>query len=175
MVNVVQGKILITTQKDIENLSSKLEQIKLEHNQFILFTLSTIINQEIIDEIHHKTEADGVSLKIIQRTYLQINNNTSQGKVTFKIISDYTSESGFVVAEIIEHGRRAYVVYPIGNRKNPHLKYIKNGNVIFAKKVNIPEKPAEKYIAKTINMKIKKVQKRVDKEIKIWIQQILRS
>ena len=172
------AKIRVTTEKDFNRLLTKLAQIEMQYPQFLASALTTIINQEIVDAIHDKMRSQGISRKIIDTTFLSTTVQKSTNDIRFKIISNFVSETGFPVAQIIEHGRRAYTIKapePTADRPNPHLKFIKNGNTIFAKKVDIPELPARKIIQSTINKKIPRIQRRLNAETKRWFKGILRS
>ena len=66
MVLQLKGnKIIIKTQKDIERIQSRIMQIQMQYEAFVVFSLVTIINQEIVDKIHKKMRANNVSPKVI--------------------------------------------------------------------------------------------------------------
>ena len=53
MVLQLKGnKIVIKTQKDIQEMQSKIAQIQMQYESFSVFALITIINEEIVDKIH---------------------------------------------------------------------------------------------------------------------------
>ena len=171
-------QLKVTTEKDFNRLQTKLAQIEGQYPSFLVFTLTTILNQEIVDEIHQKMRSGGVSRKIIDTTFLSTVVQKSNNDITFKIISNFVSDTGFPVARIVENGRRAFTINapdPTEDRPNPHLKFIKNGTANYVKNVNIPVKPAAKTIQNTINKKIPTVQRRLNQETKKWFRQILLS
>ena len=47
-----------------------MAQIQLQYEPFTIFSLTTIINEEIVDEIHNKMRANNVSSKVINETFL---------------------------------------------------------------------------------------------------------
>jgi len=173
------NKIIVKTDKDIAELESKMAQIQLQYESFTIFSLTSIINQEIVDEIHNKMRANGVSQKVIDNTYLDNNIILSGNKVFFSIKSTYIDpDSGFAVAVMIEEGREAYTISapePTVDRPRPHLTPIIDGTQKFLKKADIPVFPAQKNIEQTITQKTNSVQKRLKTETAKWIKKILRS
>lgn len=167
----------------LQDLELKLAQIKLQYSGFTIFTLSWIIEQEIVDEIHRQMRNNNVSEKVVETTYLEkrtISSSNTKG-LEFFIKSDYVSESGFPVAIMIERGRKEYDVpkFPIPptpERPNPHLKYIdKDGKAVYRKKVKIPRKEAGNYIVDTIRDKKPDVVKKFNEVYAGWISSILKG
>ena len=180
MVLQLKGnKIIIKTQKDIQEISSKVAQIQQQYESFIVFSLVTIINQEIVDEIHKKMRANDVSPKVINETFLDPQVSIIGNKFFFKIKSTYQdTDTGFAVAVMIENGREAYTISapePTEERPRPHLTPIIQGEQKFLKKVDIPVFPAQKNVKDTIVKNISKVQNRINQETKKWMSQLLRS
>lgn len=180
MVLQLKGnKIIIKTQKDIQNIQSKIAQIQMQYEAFVVFSLVTIINQEIVDKIHKKMRANNVSPKVIHETFLDQQIRIVGNKFFFKIKSTYKdTDTGFTVAVMIEDGRKAYTISapePTPERPRPHLTPIINGEQKFLKKVDIPVFPAQKNIKDTITQNIDKVQNRINKETKKWMSGVLRS
>lgn len=174
-----KNKIIIKTEKDIQELESKMVQIQLQYTPFTIFILTTIINEEIVDVIQNKMRANGVSRKVIDNTFLDNNIIISGSAVFFSIKSTYTdTDSGFAVAVMIENGRKAYTISapePTANRPRPHLTPIIGGEKKFLKKVNIPVFPAQRNVKDTIEQRTKIVQKRLNSETAKWIKKTLRS
>lgn len=156
----------------IRDLQIKLAQIKLQYSGFVVFTSTYLIEQEIVDSIHQKMQANHVSSKIIERTYLdkQIIRQPGVKGVEFFIKSDYISDSGFPVSLIIEHGRKAYDIYG-----HPLTWIGKDGKRHFAEHVKIPRKHPGRYIISTIKEKRPVVQQRLNEETAKWIKGILNS
>jgi len=173
------NKIIIKTESDIKELESKMAQIQLQYEPFTVFSLTTIINEEIVDKIHDKMRANGVSSKVIHETFLDNNIMIIGNRVFFSIKSTYTdTDSGFAVAVMIEEGREAYTISapePTTDRPRPHLTPIIQGEKKFLKKVDIPVFPAQRNVKDTIEKRTKIVQKRLKTETAKWIKQILRS
>ena len=180
MVLQLKGnKIIIKTQKDIQEIQSKIAQIQMQYNAFIVFSLVTIINQEIVDKIHKKMRSNDVSPKVIHETFLDQNVRIIGNKFFFTIKSTYQdTDTGFAVAVMIEDGRKAYTISapsPTEERPRPHLTPIINGEQKFLKKVDIPVFPAQKNVKDTITQNIDKVQNKINKETKKWMSGVLRS
>jgi len=180
MVLQLKGKkIIIKTQKDIQELESKLAQIIAQYESFIVFSLVTIINQEIVDKIHDKMRANNVHPKVIHETFLDPNVKIIGNKFFFKIKSTYIdTDTGFAVAVMFENGREAYTISapePTSDRPKPHLTPIIKGEQKFLKKVNIPVFPAQKNVKDTIEKNISRVQKKINKDTKKWMSKVLRS
>jgi len=173
------NKIIVKTDKDIQELESKMAQIQLQYEPFTISALTTIINQEIVDEIHNKMRSKGVSQKVINETFLDNNIIILGNSFFFTIKSTYTdTDTGFAVAVMIEDGREAYTIKapePTTDRPKPHLTPIIEGEQKFLKKVDIPVFPAQRNVKDTIEKKTKKVQKRLKTETAKWIRKTLRS
>lgn len=170
--------IVIKTEKDINRLETKIGQVEIQYPAFLVSTLTTILNQEIIDEIHNKMRSENISQKIIDTTFLSTQAKKSEKSIIFVVISNFVSDSGFPVARMIENGRKAYIIKapePTAERPNPHLTPIIEGQRKFFKQAKIPVMPARKIIQKTINRKTTKVQNRLNRETKRWFKEILRS
>jgi len=180
MVLQLKGnKIIVKTEKDIQEMQSKIAQIRMQFEAFTVFALTTIINEEIVDKIHEKMRANNVSSKVIFQTFLDSKVTILGNKFFFTIKSTYKDpDSGFAVAVMIENGRKKYTISapePTEERPKPHLTPIIGGEQKFLKKVEIPEFPAQKNVKNTIDKNIGKVQNRITKETKKWMRQVLRS
>ena len=174
MVLQLKGnKIIIKTQKDLQEIQSKVAQIQMQYESFVVFSLVTIINQEIVDKIHDKMRSNNVSPKVIHETFLDQNVRIVGNKFFFKIKSTYKdTDTGFAVAVMFEDGREAYTISapePTEERPRPHLTPIINGEQKFLKKVDIPVFPAQKNVKDTIIKNIDKEQNRINKETKKWM------
>jgi len=151
----------------------------MQYESFIVFSLTTIINEEIVDEIHKKMRSNGVSPKVINETFLDPQIRIIGNKFIFRIKSTYTdTDTGFAVAVMIENGREAYTISapePTDERPRPHLTPIIEGEQKFLKKVDIPVFPAQRNVKDTIAKNISKVQNRINKDTKKWMSKVLRS
>jgi len=177
MVTIQGNKIIIKTEKDFRDLENKLAQIEMDYPAFVVSTVTTLINIHIIDVIQNKMRQAGVSSKVIDRTYLDTHAEKNGSVIIFHIKSDYISESGFPVATIIEHGRKAYFI----NQKSKRMTWLKNGIRKWAKRypegigVKIPVKTASNVIFDSIVSGQKVVQEELNKRTKQWITSIVKS
>lgn len=172
MVTLKGSTIIIKNEKDAIDLESKMAQIQMQYIAFVVSTLTTLLNQIIIDKIQQKMRDAKVSAKVIDRTYLATTAERNGQTITFSIMSDYISDSGFDVARMIEYGRRAYFVKPV---RKKFLSWIKNGTRFFSKGHKIPQKAALHAIMDTIVSGQPKVQKELNKHTKAWLSEILKS
>jgi len=173
------NKIIIKTEKDIQEISSKVAQIQMQYEAFVVFALTTIINREIVDKIHTKMRNNNVSPKVIHETFLDQQIIIVGNIFIFKIKSTYQdTDTGFAVATMIEEGREAYTISapePTPDRPRPHLTPIIGGEQKFLKKVDIPVFPAQYNVRDIIDQNIDKVKNQVIKDIQKWMKDILRS
>lgn len=172
------NKIQIKNDKDIKELESKMAQIQLQYESFTIFSLTTIINEELVDKIQDKMRSKNVSAKVIDNTFLDNNTIILGNKFFFRIKSTYKAENGFAVAVMIEDGREPYTINapaPTPERPRPHLTPIIKGEQKFLKKAKIPRFPAQRNVKSTIQKRLGIVQRRLDRETKRWMRKVLRS
>lgn len=160
---------------NLENLRFNLAQMKMQYAGFVNFTATKLIEQEIIDLIHTRLAAAGISKKVIETTFLNKKvvsvGSKFQRAVFFFVTSNYISETGFPVAVMIEKGRKAFFVKPT---KKQALSWLKDGQRFFSKGHEIPAYPARRIIYNTINEKRHTIQERLDAETVLWIRSILK-
>jgi hypothetical protein len=166
---------LIDTAKDIDDLQSKVAQIKLEYNNFIVRVIVQILNEDLIQVIQRKMADDGRSEKIIRSTRLSDSPVViSQNQLRWFVISDFKAINGFPVSIMIEEGRRAFTIVPT-KAKALHWVDESSGKDIFAKRANIPPFRARKFIEKTLRERKKLIQQKVNEQTERFIEDILRS
>ncbi len=178
--SIGENTLIITSERDVNKLISNTHQLVMQQDRFVISTASRLIESDIVDVIHEKMRKKNYSRKIIDSTFLSTRASKNKGSsdISFDIISNYISETGFPVAVMRERGRSAYVVFakpPTKSRPNPHLSYIVNGVRIFRKKSKIPRMPASNIIKDTVLKNTPKVQKKLNKAYKAWIRSVLRS
>lgn len=177
MVTIRGSSIIIKTEKDAQDIQSKVAQIQMEYISFVVSTLTTAINQIIVDPIQDKMRKAGVSEKVIDRTYLDVQAVKEENSIVFSIKSDYVSDSGFDVAKMIENGRKAYFI----KQKIKKMTWLKDGVRKWAKRypegigVKIPEKTALHAIIDGITKGQPKVQKYLNDKTKVWVSETLKS
>jgi len=166
---------LIDTAKDIEKIESKVGEIKLKYNAFIVGVIERILNEDVIDIIKQKMADDGRSEKIIRSTRLSdspivINLNT----LRWFIISDFKAINRFPVSIMIEEGRKAFTIVPV-KAKALHWIDESTGEDVFAKRANIPPFRPRKFIEKTIRERKRIIQQKVNEATERFFEDILRS
>lgn len=120
----------ITKPSDAEKLEFNLAQVELQGRDHALQTLSNLVNQLIIDEIHARMRSANYSQKIIERTFLERIEFVPNGEAEIHIKSDYHSESGFDVSEAREKGTAGHRVEPVNVEA---LSFLINGHRVFSK------------------------------------------
>jgi len=173
------NKIIVKNDRDLKELESKMAQIQLQSEPFTVFSLTTIVNEEIVDHIHNRMRSNGVSQKVIDETFLDPNVILLGKKFYFRIKSTYTDpDTNFPVAVMIEEGRKAYTVKapePTPQRPKPRLTPIIDGEQKYLKKADIPEFPAQRNVKSVIEKRTRIVQRRLNRETAKWIRKVLRS
>lgn len=91
----------------------KVMQIQQQYPQFLEIQGLRIINQEIIDPMQKRMEAEGYSKKIIDSTRVLEINVGGDGVLDYTIISDYESDDGFDVAKGREEGTEGVFLRPV--------------------------------------------------------------
>jgi len=166
---------LIDTAKDIDDIQSRVAQIKLQYNHFIVKVIEKILKEDLIDIIKQKMADDGRSEKIIRSTRISANPVViSQNQLRWFVISDFKAINGFPVSIMIEEGRRAFTIVPV-KAKALHWIDEATGDDVFAKRANIPPFRARKFIANTLRERKKIIQQKVNEQTERFIEDILRS
>lgn len=155
------------------DLFLKIGFIGQTYNAFIVNELETILNDEIVKPIQQKMASEGFSRKIIDSTRIaKTPVALTPGRITWKIISDYTAINGFPVAVMIEEGRKAYVIIPV---KAQALHWIDkdSGEDVFSKRSKIPRFRPRKFVQNTIRERKPRVQEKVDLATQRFVDDIL--
>jgi hypothetical protein len=175
MVTIKGSQIILKNEKDLHDLDAKFEHISSQYTPFVIFQLTTLINQLIVDPIQKKMREKGISSKIIDNTYL-VKQAEQQGQVIrFFIKSDFVAEGGFPVARMIEYGRKAFLT-PRVKRPDITLSWIDKttGKRRFSKQNKIPEYRAWRFIEKGIAEGQPKIQAELNSRSKLWIKENLK-
>jgi len=118
----------------------------MQYPEFVQRMAAKHINAEVVDKIRDEMEARGYSKNIIQQVRAEFVAIDDQGWIDFDIISDYEAD-GFDVAKMMEMGRRRYFIQQV---KKKALHWIIMGISFFSRGHWIPERPADKIVAKGI-------------------------
>lgn len=192
MATLKGNRIIIRNEIDARKIASAVAQIQMQYVGFVVFEMTTLINQLIVDPIQNKMRAKGISSKVIDRTYLDKTVIQYGQVIVFVIRSDYTSEKGFPVAVMIEFGRRAFFVRPLLSSGREQfvrvripgkftstlpkaLHWIKDGKNFFSKGHRIPRKPGSYIITDGVRSGQPKVQRELTRRTKKWVNGILKS
>ena len=127
------------------------------------------MNKIIIDEIQRRMEVEKFSPKIIQNTYLKAVNITGES-IRARIVSEYTSESGFDVAVAREKGTRDHMIAPTTKQA---LSWIFQGIRMFSKGHMVSGMKSLNLVRNTIKDKSDEVKRAVDNDFQKWAKQIL--
>ena len=162
----------ITKLSDLDKLEFNISQIELFRNDHARQTLSTIVNQKIIDVIHSRMRGFNYSPKIIDRTFLErIDITSAGGDAEIHIKSDYTSESGFEVASAREKGTARHKIEP----KDPTgvLSFLINGQRVYSKGHFVEGIVGSHIIESTIQQNTEDVQAEFQRVETQWVIQTL--
>ena len=167
----------ILTGVDVGDIKLRVNQIQIEYPYFVEDTLRELITELIVKPIQRKMEADGISKKIIDSTKLGSKpHKHKKASVIWTVVSDYRSISGFPVAVMIEHGRKAFFVEPKDptySRPNPTLKFDIGDETVFSKGHHIPEYRARKYVHQTVRENKKDVKRELNRRTKGFVRAIM--
>jgi len=167
----------ITKLSDVEKLEFNLSQIELFRNDHGKQTLTTLVNQHIIDKIHNSMRALNYSPKIIERTFLDRIEFLQNGEANIHIKSDFITESGFDISEAREKGTKRHKIELKGgtNSTGPPfaLSFLINGQRIFSKGHFVNGIVASHIIENTIQQNTALVQSEFQRIENLWIEQSL--
>jgi len=162
----IQGGL---SSKAIREYKNKLAHITNNMDDFLLLKTTEHMNKIIIDEIQRRMEVENFSPKIIQNTYLKGVYVTGE-KISAKVVSEYTSESGFDVAVAREKGTKDHMILPTTKQA---LSWIFQGMRMFSKGHMVSGLKSLHIIRNTIKDKSNEVKREVDLEFQKWVKQIL--
>jgi len=119
---------------DLSSQGIKDYKLKLAHltnnmDDFLINKTKEHTNKLIVDEITSKMERERFSPKIIQNTYLKEVSITGE-YIRARIVSEYSSESGFDVAVAREKGTKDHKIAPTTKKA---LSWIMAGVRMFSK------------------------------------------
>jgi hypothetical protein len=169
-----QLKALLTPSKimsseEVRDYKTKLAHITNNMDDFLIQAMKEHMNKIIIDEIQRRMEVENFSPKIIQNTYLKEVSITGE-RVRAKVVSEYTSESGFDVAVAREKGTKDHMIVPTSANA---LSWIFQGVRMFSKGHMVSGLKSLNIVRNTIKDKSSDVNRAVDNDFQKWIKQIL--
>lgn len=165
--------------KSIENeerdIAIKTSFVGATYQAFIVNELHKILEEEVIQVIRDKMLMEDFSPKIATSTRLaQSPRGERPGRISWTVISDYTTLNGFPVAVMIEEGRKAYVIVPV---KAQVLHWVdkQSGEDVFASKAKIPRFRPRRFVRDTIREKTPIIQQRINDKTEQYVKDILSS
>ena len=155
--------------EDIRDYKLKLAHLTNNMDDFVIQRMKYHVNDLIVDKITDAMERERFSPKIIQNTYLKEVNITGE-MIRAKVVSEYSSESGFDVAVAREKGTKGHMIRP--NTKQA-LSWISAGVRFFSKGHWVSGIKSLNLVRNTIRDNKEKVQQAVEKDFADWEKQIL--
>jgi len=173
----------ITSFQKLKTIDQNLARVRIQYPGFVDFTLTEIINTNIVDVIKRKMRSIGLSDKIINATFLSTERRKSPRRIVYSVISNYNADTPdgdkFPVAVFIEDGRRAYVVVapdPTEDRPRPHLGPIDiAGNTFWLKEAKIPRFVGKKFVRDTIKEQLPFIQGIWNDAQNVWLSNMLKT
>lgn len=136
-------EVEVKTSDDVMQLVFKLTQFEMNYPRWAQIEALKLVNQEIVDKIRDKMEMKGYSKKITERVRTEFVAIDTDGFIEIDIVSDFEADDGFDVAKMMEDGRKSYTIFP---RIKPLLKWIFQGMWFSKHKVEMPERPGDKFV-----------------------------
>lgn len=178
--NVFQDLFKEEFEKDKRDILLKVGFAGQTYIAFIVNAIEQILNDEIVSRIRTKIVANGYSQKIADAVHLAASPiSTGPGKISWDVISDYTTDEGFPVAVMIENGRIAYTIFPKGKDQGGSdwlvFEIKDSGKTIFTKKSKIPRFIPTKYVRDTVRERKNIIQEKVNLATQRFITDIIQD
>lgn len=164
----MSSEIKILTKDDLVKKVLLLNQFEMRYPGWLKIVSTRIVNEKILDILHTRMEDLGYSRKIIERTFIDNLQLDAQGEMSFDLVSDYQSDSGFDVSKAREEGTRDH-----GPTHANALSWISQGVRIFRKWVHGITK--SNVIERTIEEFTPVAQDRLDTETDDLLSKILKT
>ena len=133
---------------------------QIQYPRFIRTESEKIANEVILKPLHQRMRSFGYSEKIIDGTTIENIQVNRTGSLTFDVVSDYESESGFSVADAREKGTVDHFVKPVNKKA---LSWIAGGFVkAFSKGHTVRGITASNVIRETVREKTPEAQARLN-------------
>ncbi len=146
------------------------QQFRLRYPRFVFVKTRRLLDEIILSEIHEKMRNLNFSRKIIDATRIDnVEISMETGQITFDVISDYKSESGFDVSKAREEGTKKHKIEP---KKKKSLSWINKGVRFFSKGHWVRGIVANRIIRNTVRDKLPLVQQSVDDASSVFYSEI---
>lgn len=163
----IQTSLSVNEARDYKN---KLAHLTNNMDDFLINKTKEHMNKIVIDEIQKRMEREKFSPKIIQNTYLKEVYITGE-MVRAKVVSEYTSESGFDVAVAREKGTKDHMIKPTVKMA---LHWITAGVSLFSKGHMVSGLKSLNIIKNTIRDKSDEVKEAVEKDFQTWQDSVMK-
>ncbi len=178
--NVFQDLFKEEFEKDKRDILLKVGFAGQTYIGFIVQAIEQILNDEIVSRIRIKIVANGYSQKIADAVHLAASPiSTGPGRISWDVISDYTTDEGFPVAVMLENGRIAYTIFPKGKENGGSdwlvFKIKDSGKTVFTKKSKIPRFIPTKYVRDTVRERKRIIQEKVNLATQRFISDVMQD
>lgn len=121
--------IVIKSRDDALLRLHKFQMFEMQYRNFIKVRGKEIADQYILEPTKKRMREIGYSQKIIEGTSIENFELDTNGEMTFDLVSDYQSGTGFDVARAREYGTIEHFVAPVVKRA---LSFLVNGMRYFS-------------------------------------------
>jgi hypothetical protein len=133
---------------------------QVQYPRFLREEAKKIAQDVILKPLHSRMKSFGYSQKIIDGTTIENLNIRRNGTMSFDVVSDYESESGFDVASAREKGTRSHFIKPVNAKA---LSFIVGGFIRgFSKGHWVRGITPTNVVKKTVQEKIPEAQARLN-------------
>ena len=148
-------------------------KIQVQYPRFLREQAAKIADDVILKPLHSRMRDFGYSQKIIQGTTIENIIIGKNGTMSFDVVSDYDSESGFSVATAREKGTARHFVKPVNAKA---LSFIVGGFIrAFSKGHFVRGITATNVVQKTVQEKIPEAQARLNEATDLFISRSMRE
>ena len=165
--------IVLSVQIDPSKKAFLAMRIQVQYPRFVREEAKKIAEDVILKPLHSRMKSFGYSEKIITGTTIEniIINRT--GSMSFDVVSDYDSESGFDIATAREKGTVSHFIKPINAKA---LSFIAGGFIrAFSKGHFVKGITATNVVQKTVQEKIPEAQARLNEATDRFISRSLKE
>ena len=146
---------------------------QVQYPRFLREQAAKIANDVILKPLHSRMSDFGYSQKIIQGTTIENIIIGRNGTMSFDVVSDYDSESGFDIAKAREKGTSRHFVKPVNAKA---LSFIVGGFIrAFSKGHFVRGITATNVVNKTVQEKIPEAQVRLNEATDLFISRSMRE
>ena len=146
---------------------------QVQYPRFLREEAKKIADNVILKPLHSRMKSFGYSQKIIDGTTIENLTIGRNGTMSFDVVSDYTSESGFDAASARETGTRSHFVRPVNAKA---LSWIAGGFIrAFSKGHWVRGITPTNVVKKTVQEKIPEAQARLNEATDLFISRSMRE